>query len=103
MKLTILQQSCQNPMETEVKISEEPEEPEIKISCKEEFIEVHETNDETDSERTEALSCPSQKLWISSQDSDELPCPNAISSTESDKNSAEIEKAPNIILKYKKR
>ena len=77
MKQTILEQSCQNPMETEAKISEEPE---IKISCKDDCIEVHETNDETYSERTETLSCPSQKLWISSQESDELPRLNAISS-----------------------
>ena len=102
MKQTILQQSSQNTMETEVKISEEPEESEIKILCKEEFIEVHETNDETDSERTETLSCPSQKLWISSQESDELPCPNAISSSENDKNSAETEKSSKYYTELQK-
>eukprot|EP00112_Aurelia_sp_Birch-Aquarium-sp1_P016568 Seg3771.1 transcript_id=Seg3771.1/GoldUCD/mRNA.D3Y31 product="hypothetical protein" pseudo=true protein_id=Seg3771.1/GoldUCD/D3Y31 len=32
---------------------------------------VQEIFDEDDSERMETLSCPSQKLWISSQESDE--------------------------------
>ena len=56
----------------------------------------------TDSERTETLSCPSQKLWVSSQESDDLPCPNAISSSENEKNSAETEKSSKYYIELQK-
>ena len=55
----------------------EPAEPDHEVSPREQCKEaVQEMSDENDSEQTETLSNPSQKLWISSQESDE-PCPSA--------------------------
>ena len=68
----------------------EPEEPEIlnQIQCSE----AKDTCEQNDSERTETLSCPSQKLWISSQESNELPCPNASGSIEYTESTEEMKK-----------
>ena len=54
--------------------------------------EVHEACGQNDSERTDTLSCPSQKLWISSQESDELPCPSASGSMEYQESTEELKK-----------
>ena len=52
--------------------------------------EVQEACDQNDSEKTETLSCPSQKVWISSQESNELPCPSAADSIEYQESTDEI-------------
>ena len=50
----------------------EPAEPDCEVSPQEQYEEaVQELCNESDSERTEALSNQSQKLWMSSQESDE--------------------------------
>ena len=50
------------------------------------------TCQQNDSERTETLSSPSQKLWISSQESNELSCPSASGSIEYKEDTEEIKK-----------
>ena len=61
----------------------EPAEPDCENPPQEQYKEaVQEVNDESDSKRTETLSNPSQKLWISSQESDE-PYPSATGLVES--------------------
>ena len=50
----------------------EPAEPDCEVSPQEQYEEaVQELRNNSDSERTETLSNPSQKLWMSSQESDE--------------------------------
>ena len=82
MKHTILQQTCPKLMESEEHL----------ILNQKQCSEVHEACGQNDSERTDTLSCLSQKLWISSQESDELPCPSASGSMEYQESTEEIKK-----------
>ena len=68
----------------------EPQEPEmlIQMQCND----VKGACQQNDSERTETLSSPSQKLWISSQESNELSCPSASGSIEYKEDTEEIKK-----------
>ena len=68
----------------------ESEEPEI-LHHKQ-CSESQEAYGQNDSERTETLSCPSQKLWTNSQESDELPCPSASGSVEYQESTEKIKK-----------